>query len=96
MKANFQAMPGTVISDLELDQHAEWLARPSIFKLPNSFRDEVPSEFEGHYCVDVIGDEFAWMNEAFPKEKYTWYLWFESVFVVPPEMAAFLKLRWAQ
>ena len=95
MKANFQAMPGTVISDLELDQHAEWLARPSIFKLPNSFRDEVPSEFEGHYCVDVIGDEFAWMNESFPKEKYTWYLWFESLFVVPPEMAAFLKLRWA-
>lgn len=95
MKANFQAMPGTVISDLELDQHAEWLARPSIFKLPNSFREEVPSEFEGHYCVDVIGDEFAWMNESFPKEKYTWYLWFESVFVVPPEMAAFLKLRWS-
>ena len=96
MKANFRAMPGTInFSDSELDHHADWLARPSIYKLPGSFRNEVPDGYEGYYCVDVVGDEFAWMNAAFPKEKYTWYLWFESVFVVPPEMASFLRLRWA-
>ena len=85
MKANFRGLQDTVIPDNELDKHAEWLARPSIYKLPGSFRNEVPDGYEGHYCVDVVGDEFVWMNESFPKEKYTWYLWFESVFIATPE-----------
>ena len=72
MKANFRAMPGADISNSELDRRCAGLAfgLPGI-EIPGSFRDEVPSGYEGHYCVDVIGDEFVWMNESFPKEKFT-------------------------
>jgi len=55
---------------------------------------DVPKEFENHYLVDVMGKEFAWLNESFPKDRYKWYHWYESVFLVPPEMATFLILRW--
>ena len=64
--------------------------------MPGRFRDEptLPDGYENYYCVDVIGRELLWMNRSFPKEQYKWFLWFESVFLVPPEMATFLKLRW--
>lgn len=51
--------------------------------------------YEDYVSVDVLGSELMWMNETFPREKFTWYLWFESVFLVPDEMVPFLRLRWS-
>lgn len=97
MKANFRAMPGTLVPDEELDMLCDWLsafphlaalARPSVgIRTP-------PEGYESMVCVDVFGPEFVWMNQVFPREHYEWYIWFESVFLVPPEMATFLKIRW--
>jgi len=56
---------------------------------------ESPIGFANYHVVDVIGSELVWMNETFPKDKFTWYIWFESVFLVPEEMLPFLALRWA-
>ena len=98
MKINFQGLGN--ISNNELVEHAEYLARDlnPLFTLPPGFTNETrqpPEGYEDYVCVDVLGAEFVWMNENFPKEQYTWYLWFESVFLVTPEMATYLKLRWA-
>ena len=94
MKANFGAV-NMNITDEWLDERAEYISN-SIWQKPGKFREEsvVPTGFEGYYCVDVLGQEFDWMNSTFPKEKFKWYLWFESVFLVPEEMVPFLKLRW--
>lgn len=82
----------------ELLDHAKWLAsfdyinhfdRPKISEQPG------PEGYEDYTVVAVMGPEFVWMNETFPKEKFTWYLWFESVFLVPKEMLPFLILRWS-
>lgn len=95
MRANFQAMPGLIVSDLELGQHADWLASFD-GAYPGVITDRVPPPgLESYTCVDVMGAEFVWMNEAFGKDKITWYLWFESVFLVPEEMMPFLILRWS-
>ncbi len=56
---------------------------------------EIVDRYPEYYAVDVIGNELVWMNENFCKEKYTWYLWFESIFLVPDEMACALHLRWS-
>jgi hypothetical protein len=100
MKANFGfAYKEHVKNDqAELDNHARYLANAN-WSAPGTFREEpeLPpgfERFEKYYCVDVLGKEFVWMNETFPKEKFAWYLWFESVFLVPGEMATFLRLRW--
>ena len=99
MKANFQSLPPFEDAEHELDNHATWLASFSESNYGPSKHGiiggrELPEGFESYYTVDVLGKEFEWMNESFPKEKYTWYLWFESVFIVPGEMVSFLKLRW--
>lgn len=79
-----------------LDNHAKHLASLN-WSEPGRFRkeSELPEGFEKYHAVDVLGTEFAWMNETFSKEKFKWYLWFESVFLVPEEMVPFLVLRWS-
>lgn len=74
---------------------AEMLAAyPSGFGLVDRER-KPPAGYESFVCVDVLGSEFVWMNETFSREKFTWYLWFESIFLVPEDMATFLALRWS-
>jgi hypothetical protein len=97
MKANFGTVTSDdVITEDFLDRHAVYLAHCK-WVIPGSFRkeSELPEGFENYYCVDVLGEEFKWMNETFTKDKFKWYLWFESVFLVPEEMVPFLKLRWS-
>ena len=95
MKINFRAMhPET--PDSELEEHAVWLlSEPHDIYLPGIIgRVGPPQEFKDYTTVDVLGKEFAWMNETFSKDKFEWYLWYESVFLVPEEMLSFLYLRW--
>jgi len=96
MKVNFQSI--AMIPDNELAQHSEWLANcePTFLIPPCVDTNRAPPEgYEDYVCVDVIGPDFLWLNENFPKEKFTWYLWFESIFLVTPEMATFLKVKWS-
>ena len=96
MKVNFQSIG--MIPDNELAAHGKWLAdyEPLVILPPRVDTERSPPEgYEDYVCVDVLGPDFLWMNESFPKEKFTWYLWFESVFLVTPEMAAFLELKWS-
>lgn len=103
MKANFSFLyPGDHRDpEMDADEHALWLAKyessilPSI--RPTHPNDSLPTKFlfKKYYCVDVLGKEFVWMNNSFPKDQYKWYLWYESVFLVPEEMATFLTLRWS-
>lgn len=98
MKINFKGL-GNQSQD-QLIKHAKWLAEYSSglgwpgdgYTVPDR---KPPEGYESYTCIDALGPEFVWLNENFPKEKYTWYLWFESVFLVPPEMATFLKLKWS-
>lgn len=101
MKANFNFIYPSHHRDPEhdADDHAKWLA-----EIPHLNHDKlggfnqgigIPKEFNNYYCVDVLGKEFVWMNESFPKDRYKWYLWYESVFLVPEEMAIILRLRWS-
>lgn len=95
MKINFQSVGG--LNDLALTEHADFLFNYKPFALPDAFVNngrQPPEGYEDYICVDVLGEELVWMNEHFPKEKYTWYLWFESIFLVTPEMASYLALRW--
>lgn len=97
MKANFRLLDfnGRRMDSNAANEHAKYLADTSF----NSgvFRSEtaLPTGFESYFCVDAIGKEFVWMNETFPAEEYVWYLWFESVFLVPENMAIILRLRWS-
>lgn len=92
MKANFQTY-GTVPQTIA-DRLARRLANydPGFFCIDHDRKP--PEGYESYHCVDMLGSEFVWVNENFPCEQYTWYLWFESIFLVPPEMATFLQLRW--
>jgi hypothetical protein len=92
MKANFQLMDD-VGGPWDPNKYAQHLAdyNTGFFRID---QDRTPPEgYESYRCVDMLGPEFMWVNENFPREKYTWYLWFESIFLVPPEMATFLQLR---
>ncbi len=96
MKVNFQSI--NQIPDNELAAHGKWLAacEPNYLVPPCVDSKRSPPEgYENYVCVDVFGPEVLWMNESFPREKFTWYLWFESIFLVTPEMATFLRLRWS-
>lgn len=95
MKINFGSVNNA--TEKELADHAQFLAEYEPLYLSPGFINsgrQPPDGYEGYVCVDVLGDEFVWMNEHFVKEEYTWYLWFESVFLVTPEMATYLALRW--
>lgn len=82
------------INDSELQEIAERLMNIP-WRNPGQINaHESPDGMKSYYTVDVIGEELRWMNDTFPKEQFTWYLWFESVFLVPEEMVTFLKLRW--
>jgi hypothetical protein len=80
MKANFRGLRGTLIPDEELDEHANWLAgfsyRDDAILQPKIGARPPPNGYEDMVTVDVFGPEFVWLNESFPNEKYTWYLWF--------------------
>lgn len=96
MKINFRGINGA--TERELKDRAEFLANYESLHLPSGFLNpgrKPPDGYEDYVCVDVLGAEFVWMNEYFTKEEYTWYLWFESIFLVTPEMATFLALRWS-
>lgn len=94
MKINFKSIYGD--SESVLESHAEWLANTE--SSGSAWIDidrPSPKGYESYICIDVLGTEFRWLNDNFPKEKYTWYLWFESIFLVPQEMATFVALRWS-
>lgn len=96
MKINYQSMYDT--SDKELQEHFDWLTSFGSNDYAGSGKiSEQPSPegYENFHVVDVLGNELVWMNDTFSKEKFTWYLWFESVFLVPDEMLPFLILRWS-
>ena len=104
MKANFSFIyPGDHRDpEIDADNHADWLAQHQLVKFEFSGKvrnlrddDNPPEKFKNYYLVDVLGKEFVWMNDSFPKDRYKWYLWYESVFLVPEEMATFLILRWS-
>jgi len=95
MKINFKSV--SFITESTLIDHAEFLANYEAVYLPSGYINperKPPQGYESYVCVDVLGPEFVWMNEHFVKEEYTWYFWFESVFLVTPEMATYLALRW--
>jgi hypothetical protein len=102
MKANFSFADTRFVKgdQSELDNHAQYLANAN-WSAPGVVGDKTgvnrtpPVGYESYTVVDVLGEEFVWMNEVFPKEKFKWYLWFESVFLVPEEMVPFLRLRWS-
>jgi hypothetical protein len=102
MKANFSFLyPGDHRDpDTVADAHAAWIgSHGEVISLPPEIHPvrapDVPPGFENYYLVDVIGKEFVWLNKTFPKERFKWYCWYESVFLVPPEMATFLRLKWS-
>lgn len=98
MKINFQKLPPYIPTQHELEEHVKFLSTPVWDNKPRPgiVGNSIPPEgYEDFITVDVFGPEFVWMNNTFPKDKFTWYLWFESVFLVPKDMATFLILRWA-
>lgn len=98
MKPNFKSLNSRT-SNSELQKHWDWLTTNPLFAdTCNHGRIDlhgVPDGYENFHTVDVLGKELIWMNNTFPKENFTWYLWFESVFLVPEEMLPFLLLRWS-
>lgn len=94
MTANFRSLHPHV-SDTELDAQAHWLSSYDNGKNGVIGGRQVPEGYESFRAVDVLGSEFKWMNDTFSKDKFTWYHWFESVFLVPEEMVPFLALRWS-
>lgn len=79
----------------ELMDHYKWL---TTYKgnSPGKITGYTPPDgYQEYHVVDVLGNEFIWMNETFTKDKFTWYVWYESVFLVPDEMLTFLALRWS-
>jgi hypothetical protein len=95
MKINFQSV--SKIIDKELLEHAQWLAdyKPVYLGSFKGANRPPPDGFESFVCVDAMGEQFLWLNEQFPREQYIWYLWFESVFLVTPQMATLFRLKWA-
>lgn len=91
---NYQSMYEDT-PEQELVEHYEWLTGFSGTEPGNISEQPSPEGYENYHVVDVIGNEFVWMNEAFTKDKFTWYVWYESVFLVPNEMLSFLRLRWS-
>lgn len=95
MQINYIGIEGYDPNGSDLTDHYVWLSSYSKLEKGLIKTFEPPVGFENYHVVDVLGPEFAWMNETFPKEKYTWYVWFESVFLVPDEMLTLLALRWS-
>lgn len=96
MKINFKSVDD-VAHDVLVD-HFCGLSEIVPAYMPDGFVNEgrkPPEGYESYVCVDVLGEELLWMNEQFPQEQYTWYIWFESIFLVTPEMASYLKLKWS-
>lgn len=79
----------------DLVEHFNWLISFSGDTAGRISEQPGPEGYENYHLVDVLGDEFMWMNETFTKDKFTWYVWYESVFLVPSEMLTILKLRWS-
>jgi len=95
MKANFQSIKGHKSSQEKLDQHASYIgARDWISPVRIDSMLPPPPGYEGYHTIDVIGENFIWLNETFTKDKVAWYVWFDSVFLIPEEMASFLSLKW--
>lgn len=95
MTVNYRSIyEDTPMAPKELDDHYKWLTS---FKgsEPGKITGCPPEGYENYHVVDVLGDEFVWMNESFTKDKFTWYVWYESVFLVPEEMLMFLRLKWS-
>jgi hypothetical protein len=98
MTVNFQFLQDPSILDFNstwtVDDHYKWLSTKysTWGKLEPALAP--PEGYESYYCIDVAGDELKWLNNSLPKEQYTWYAWFESVFLVPEEIYTMLALRW--
>lgn len=103
MKANFQFIhlpvdlpPGEsdINDDWTPDVHLVWITshKNSWGKIDSD--REPPEGYEAYTCVDAGGTTLEWMNKSFPADKFTWYVWFESIFLVPDNMLTFLRLKW--
>lgn len=94
MTVNYRLMYDDALA--QLNEHYTWLSSFDEYEEPGRifFEQPGPEGFENYHVVDVLGKEFQWMNASFTKDKFTWYLWYESVFLVPAEMIPFLILRW--
>ena len=94
MKLNFESIHYHWGRSRELAEYAEWLSQADSHNPGRIDYHKPPVGYEGWHTADVIGSEFVWMNNTFPKERFTWYHWFESVFIVPDEMLPLLILKW--
>ncbi len=95
MSANYRMIHDLPNPDVEVSNHFKWL-KSFDHNEPGKISEQPgPEGYEKYHVVDVLGDEFIWMNETFTKDKFTWYVWYESVFLVPDEMIPFLRLRWS-
>lgn len=97
MKINFQLMP----EEMSLDGPdrriaiAEYLAsyKPVLSIKPSVRPFHTAEGYEHYHIVDCLGESFVWLNDTFPEEQYTWYYWFESVFLIPDEMLPLVCLK---
>lgn len=93
MIINFRSMPiHPEVKEVDLVEHFNFLSNFSM-DIINTTHRQPPPGFEEFHCVDIVGKSIEWVNEAFPKERFEWYLWFESVFLVTPEMYSHILLK---
>jgi hypothetical protein len=93
---NFQFLPQDLVSTRTVEDHYKWLTSPDVTGWRHLDPNRTPPEgYEAYHCIDVSGPDLVWLNKVFPQERFTWYAWFESVFLVPDAMYSFLVLKWA-
>lgn len=95
MEAQFDDI-NNIMTQQVLNDHLLWLTRGSVDSTNKGYIGihGRHAEYSNLTDIDVMGKELIWINENFPRERFTWYIWFESVFLVPDEMLSFLMLRW--
>jgi hypothetical protein len=94
MKANFKAIEYKSLKPQtpeRLDEHLEYLNsyKMSVVELRKTNHEGYP----GFVAIDILGEPLKWANEEFVDRE--WYLWFESVFLVPEDMASLIMLKWS-
>lgn len=86
---NCQSLDGSLVDEAYVNHLM------SFNMVGGNFREHGHPDLPHLFAVDLIGSELKWMNEEFPKDRFVWYHWFESVFLVPEEMAFVLRLKWS-
>jgi hypothetical protein len=100
MEINWQTNSSNTIMDFICEEHHSYLLSINYYRVDDDFgifRGKIDDEFApapDYYAIDLVGDRLKYANEHFPKDKFTWYLHFESVFAVPENMYSALLLKW--